>query len=208
MECSSTRSPRSIAALGAIDAPVLREQVVDIEDVARRVIRHMSEKPLTASRRKTSRTSSSRGILPLPTRHPSIASSFWALRPNREADLAHRDHGALDGCLRLSLASTIFCEAISSGHDVLLDRYAVSSFSTPPETLQEYGKIELRKVEVAERLELIRISLDDQRQGPPHHSLRKHRDCPENSMTSRAAARRSRALSNRISLFESGQASR
>jgi phosphotransferase system enzyme I (PtsI) len=49
------------------------------------------------------------------------------------------------------------CGRLSSGDDVLLDGYTGIFILNPtPETLQEYGKIELRKEEVEERLGLIR----------------------------------------------------
>ena len=49
------------------------------------------------------------------------------------------------------------CSGLSSGDDILLDGYTgVLILNPTEETLQEYGRIEQRKVQVAQRLGLIR----------------------------------------------------
>ena len=84
--------------LGAIDDPYLRERVVDIEDVARRVIRHMLGKaPRTRGVRR--QAAHHRRAESYPFRHgihqPRVRSGLCD-RTGKQ-DLAHRDHGALDG---------------------------------------------------------------------------------------------------------------
>jgi phosphoenolpyruvate-protein phosphotransferase (PTS system enzyme I) len=143
--------------LGAIDDPYLRERVVDIEDVARRVIRHMLGKaPHSVASEDKPHIIVARNLTPSDT--ASINREFvLGFATEQGSKTSHTAIMARSMDIPAIVGLHDLCEAISSGDDVLLDGYTGLFILNPtPETLQEYGKIELRKVEVAERLELIR----------------------------------------------------
>ena len=143
--------------LGAIDDPYLRERVVDIEDVARRVIRHLLGKaPRTIASEDKPHIIVARNLTP-PIQPPSTAHLSSALRPSKEQDFPRRHHGTLHehpGHRRSPRDLRADCPAAMTSSSMATR--APSSSIPALETLQEYGRIELRKEEVAERLGLIR----------------------------------------------------
>jgi len=165
--------------LSEIDDPYLRERVVDIEDVTRRVIRNLLGKaprnPATHDR-------------------PHIVVAH-ALTPSDTAQL-NRDlvlgfatetgsktsHTAIMA-RSLEIPAIVglheICHHLSNGDDVLLDGYSgVLILNPSPETLQEYGRIESLKEEVSERLELIRETAATTRDGR-HIILSANVDLPD-----------------------------
>lgn len=165
--------------LSEIDDPYLRERVVDIEDVARRIIRNLLGKaprnPATHDR-------------------PHIIIAH-VLTPSDTAQL-NRDlvmgfvtetgsktsHTAIMA-RSLEIPAIVglhgICHQLSNGDDVLLDGYTGVLIVNPsPETLQEYGRIEMQKEEVTERLELIRETASTTLDGR-HIVLSANVDLPE-----------------------------
>ena len=145
------------APLGSIDDPYLRERVVDIEDVARRVIRNLLGKaPHTIASEDKPHVIVARNLTPSDT--ASINRAFvLGFATEQGSKTSHTAIMARSMNIPAIVGLHDLCDNLSSGDDVLLDGYTgVLILNPTPETLQEYGKIELRKVEVAERLGLIR----------------------------------------------------
>lgn len=143
--------------LSQIDDPYLRERVVDIEDVTRRVIRHLMGKAL--------RNPAAHDRPHIIVAHNLTPSDTAQL--NRELVLgfateigSKTSHTAIMA-RSLEIPAIVglhgICQQLTSGDDVLLDGYSGTLILNPSaETLSEYGKIESAKEEVIERLELIR----------------------------------------------------
>ncbi len=143
--------------LAQIDDPYLRERVVDIEDVTRRVIRHLLG--------KASRNPAAHDRPHIIVAHNLTPSDTAQI--NRELVLgfatevgSKTSHTAIMA-RSLEIPAIVglhgICQQLMSGDDVLLDGYSGTLILNPsPETLAEYGRIESEKEEVVERLELIR----------------------------------------------------
>jgi len=143
--------------LAQIDDPYLRERVVDIEDVTRRVIRHLLG--------KASRNPAAHDRPHIIVAHNLTPSDTAQI--NRELVLgfatevgSKTSHTAIMA-RSLEIPAIVglhgICQQLTSGDDVLLDGYSGTLILNPsPETLAEYGRIESEKEEVVERLELIR----------------------------------------------------
>ena len=143
--------------LGAIDDPYLRERVVDIEDVARRVIRHLLGKaPRTIASEDKPHIIVARSLTPSDT--ASINRAFvLGFATEQGSKTSHAAIMARSMNIPAIVGLHEICTVLSTGDDVLLDGYTGAFILNPgAETLQEYGRIELRKEEVAERLGLIR----------------------------------------------------
>jgi phosphotransferase system enzyme I (PtsI) len=143
--------------LGAIDDPYLRERVVDIEDVARRVIRHLLGKaPRTIASEDKPHIIVARSLTPSDT--ASINRAFvLGFATEQGSKTSHAAIMARSMNIPAIVGLHEICAVLSTGDDVLLDGYTGVFILNPgAETLQEYGRIELRKEEVAERLGLIR----------------------------------------------------
>jgi phosphoenolpyruvate-protein phosphotransferase (PTS system enzyme I) len=143
--------------LGAIDDPYLRERVVDIEDVARRVIRHLLGKaPRPLASEDKPHVIVARNLTPSDT--ASINRAFvLGFATEQGSKTSHTAIMARSMNIPAIVGLHDICGRLSSGEDVLLDGYTgVFILNPTPETLQEYGKIELKKEEVQERLGLIR----------------------------------------------------
>ena len=143
--------------LAQIDDPYLRERVVDIEDVTRRVIRHLLGKaprnPATHDRQH------------IIVEHNLTPSDTAQL--NRElvmgfaTEIGSKTSHTAIMARSLEIPAIVglhgICHQLTSGDDILLDGYSGTLILNPsPETLAEYGRIESAKEEVVERLELIR----------------------------------------------------
>jgi len=164
--------------LESIDDPYLRERVVDIEDVASRVVRHLLGKaPLT----------------PATQSHPHIIVAH-NLSP---ADTAQLDRALVRGFVTeigsktshtaivarsLEIPAIVGMQGITQqiqvGDDILVDGYAGLLILNPSlDTLSEYGRIELQKEEVSERLRAIRETASTTRDGR-HITLSANIDLP------------------------------
>ena len=130
---------------------------MDIEDVARRVIRHLLGKaPRTIASEDKPHVIVARNLTPSDT--ASINRAFvLGFATEQGSKTSHTAIMARSMDIPAIVGIHDLCANLSSGDDVLLDGYTgVLILNPTPETLQEYGKIELKKVEVAERLGLIR----------------------------------------------------
>ena len=165
--------------LAQIDDPYLRERVVDIEDVTKRVIRHLLGKaprnPATHDRQH---------IIVAHNLTPSDTAQL-----NRELVLGFATETGSKTSHTAIMARSLeipaivglhgICQQLTSGNDILLDGYSgVLILNPSPETLAEYGRIESAKEEVVERLELIRETASTTLDGR-HVVLSANVDLPE-----------------------------
>ncbi len=143
--------------LQEIDDPYLRERVVDIEDVTRRVLRHLTgrdHRVLTSADRPHiiiahNLTPSDTAVM-----NRSMVLAFATEAGSKTSHTAIMAR-ALDIPAIVGLGN--ICKEISSGDDLLVDGYSGLLILNPSaETLERYGRIELQKEAVEERLELIR----------------------------------------------------
>jgi phosphotransferase system enzyme I (PtsI) len=147
---------RYCKSLGAIDDPYLRERVVDIEDVAQRVIRHLLGK--------------SHDLATLDRPHIRVAHDLTpsdTAQIDRELVLgfvteagSKTSHTAIMA-RSLSIPAIVglrdICSHLSSGDSVLLDGYRGILIVNPSaETLTAYEAFQAERDAVDERLELIR----------------------------------------------------
>ena len=165
--------------LAQIDDPYLRERVVDIEDVTKRVIRHLLGKAL-----RNPATHDRQHIIVAHNLTPSDTAQL-----NRELVLgfateigSKTSHTAIMA-RSLEIPAIVglhgICQQLTSGDDVLLDGYSGVLILNPTrETLAEYGRIESAKEEVVERLELIRETASTTLDGR-HIVLSANIDLPE-----------------------------
>ena len=165
--------------LAQIDDPYLRERVVDIEDVTRRVIRHLLG--------KAQRNPAAHDRQHIIVAHNLTPSDTAQL--NRELVLgfateigSKTSHTAIMA-RSLEIPAIVglhgICQQLTSGDDVLLDGYTGTLILNPSqETLAEYGRIESAKEEVVERLELIRETASTTLDGR-HIVLSANVDLPE-----------------------------
>ena len=165
--------------LAQIDDPYLRERVVDIEDVTRRVIRHLLG--------KTFRNLDAHDRQHIIVAHNLTPSDTAQLNRNLVMGFATEigsktSHTAIMA-RSLEIPAIVglhgICQQLTSGDDVLLDGYSGTLILNPSrETLVEYGRIESAKEEVVERLELIRETASTTLDGR-HIILSANIDLPE-----------------------------
>lgn len=148
---------RYCKTLGEIDDPYLRERVVDIEDVARRVIRHLLGKaPRDLVTEDKPHIIVSHNLTPSDT--ASINRSLvLGFATEQGSKTSHTAIMARSMDIPAIVGLHDICSELTSGDDILLDGYSGLLILNPSaETLQEYGTLELRKEQVEEKLELIR----------------------------------------------------
>lgn len=148
---------RYCKTLGEIDDPYLRERVVDIEDVARRVIRHLLGKaPHNLATEDKPHIIVSHNLTPSDT--ASINRTLvLGFATEQGSKTSHTAIMARSMDIPAIVGLHDICNELTSGDDILLDGYSGLLIINPsPETLQEYGTLEEKKEEVEERLELIR----------------------------------------------------
>ena len=152
--------------LAAIDDPYLQERVVDVEDVTRRVIRHLLGK-------------SREDLQKLDQPHILVAHN---LTPSDTA-LINRDlvlgfvteqgsrtsHSAIMA-RSLGIPAIValpgICSKLTTGDHVLLDGYSGKLIANPSEQARyEYGRLEKRKSEVQHQLDAIRDTRSETRDG-------------------------------------------
>lgn len=148
---------RYCKTLGEIDDPYLRERVVDIEDVARRVIRHLLGKaPRDLATGDRPHIIVSHNLTPSDTAtlNRDLVLGFATEQGSKTSHTAIMARS-------LEIPAIVglhdICNELTSGARVLIDGYSGILIVDPsPETLREYDSLEQRKEQVEERLELIR----------------------------------------------------
>ncbi len=153
-------------SLAAIDDPYLQERVVDIEDVTRRVIRHLLGKSrdemhkldhphiIVAGNLTPSETA-------LINRH--LVRGFITEQGSRTS---HSAIMARSLGIPAIVALPGICSRLTTGDHVLLDGYTGKLIANPSDrTRSEYGKIEEQKEQVEHMLEAIRETSSDTRDG-------------------------------------------
>lgn len=143
--------------LGDIDDPYLRERVVDIEDVSRRVIRNLLGKaPRSLASADKPHIIVSHNLTPSDT--ASINRSMvLGFATEQGSKTSHTAIMARSMDIPAIVGLHDICSKLTSGDEVLLDGYSGLLILNPnAETLKEYGALEEKKEEVEEKLELIR----------------------------------------------------
>lgn len=152
--------------LAAIDDPYLQERVIDVEDVTRRVIRHL----LGKSRRDLQKSDHphiivARNLTPSDTAliNRSLVRGFITEQGSRTSHSAIMAR-SLGIPAIVGLAG--ICSKVSTGDHVLLDGYSGKLIVNPREqTRYEYGRLEKRKSEVQHQLDSIRDTISDTTDG-------------------------------------------
>ena len=152
--------------LAAIDDPYLQERVVDIEDVTRRVIRHL----LGKSREELHKLDHphiivARNLTPSDTAliNRQLVRGFVTEQGSRTS---HSAIMARSLGIPAIVALPGICSKLTTGDHVLLDGYSGKLVANPSEhTRQEYGQIERHKGELAHLLDSIRETPSDTRDG-------------------------------------------
>ena len=152
--------------LAAIDDPYLQERVVDVEDVTRRVIRHL----LGKSREEFHRLDRphiivARNLTPSDTAliNRELVRGFVTEQGSRTS---HSAIMARSLGIPAIVALPGICSKLTTGDRVLLDGYSGKLIVNPSEsTRYQYGQIERQKVEVAHQLESIRETPSTTRDG-------------------------------------------
>jgi len=153
-------------SLSEIDDPYLKERVIDIEDVAKRVIRHLQGKDFR---------SSAIDDKPHVIIAHSLTPSDTALM-NRSMVLGFATEAGSKTSHTAIMARSLSIPAIfalpdittliSSGDDVLIDGYSGLLIVNPSaQTLDHYGRVEHEKEALEEKLELIRDTVSKTKDG-------------------------------------------
>ena len=167
------------ATLEAIDDPYLRERVVDIQDVTRRVIRNLLGKaPHNPAAHDHQHIVVAHNLTPSDTAqlNRDIVCGFVTEIGSKTSHTAIMARS-------LEIPAIVgmqgICQNIQLGDDILIDGYNGLLILNPSmETLIEYGRIEQQKEEVVERLQLIRETASTTRDGK-HIILSANVDLPD-----------------------------
>lgn len=165
--------------LSEIDDPYLRERVVDIEDVTRRVIRNLLGKgPREMGATDVPHIVVAHNLTPSDTAQldRKLVLGFATETGSRTSHTAIMARSleipAIVGLKEI-------CQKLTTGDEILLDGYKGIIIVNPSAgTLEEYGRLESEKEEVLERLELIRETQSTTRDGR-HIVLSANVDLPE-----------------------------
>lgn len=155
--CFHRVAERYCKSLSAIDDPYLRERVVDIRDVSRRVIRNLLGKET-----KAIGASDRTHILVAHDLTPSDTAML-----NRELVLGFATEAGSKTSHTAIMARALdipavvgiseLCRHVASGDDLLIDGYTGTVVLNPSvETLERYGRIEVEREEVEVRLGTLR----------------------------------------------------
>ncbi len=148
---------RYCKTLQAIDDPYLRERVVDIEDVRKRVLRHLlGKQPYRPNTLNEPHIIIAHNLSPADT---VLLNKEYVLGFATEvgSKTSHTAIMARSLDIPSIVGLTNICEEIRNDDIVLIDGYTgVLILNPTPETLDRYGKIKKQKEAVEERLELIR----------------------------------------------------
>jgi phosphotransferase system enzyme I (PtsI) len=164
--------------LESIDDPYLRERVVDIQDVARRVLRHLLGKaPLNPAAHSHPHIVVAHNLSPADTAQldPALVRGFVT-------EIGSKTSHTAIVARSLEIPAIVGMQGVTQniqvGDDVLVDGYAGLLILNPSrETLIEYGRLEQRKEEVVERLRAIRETASTTRDGR-HITLSANIDLP------------------------------
>jgi phosphotransferase system enzyme I (PtsI) len=143
--------------LEAIDDPYLKERVVDIQDVARRVIRNLLGKaPQNPAAHDQPHIVVAHNLTPSDT-----AQLNRELVKGFVTEIGSKTSHTAIMARSLEIPAIVgmqgICHQITLGDDILIDGYnGILILNPSPATLAEYGRIELQKEQVIERLQLIR----------------------------------------------------
>ena len=165
--------------LESIDDPYLRERVVDIEDVARRVVRHLLGKaPQNPAAHSHPHNIIAHNLSPADT-----AQLDRTLVRGFVTEIGSKTSHTAIVARSLEIPAIVGLQGITQliqvGDDVLIDGYAGLLILNPSrDTLIEYGRIEQKKEEVLERLRSIRETASTTRDGR-HIALSANIDLPE-----------------------------
>ena len=165
--------------LESIEDPYLRERVIDIQDVARRVIRNLLGKaPLNPAAHAQPHIVVAHNLSPSDT-----AQFDRSLVHGFVTEIGSKTSHTAILARSLEIPAIVGMQGITQqiriGDDILIDGYAGLLILNPShETLVEYGRIEQEKEEVAERLELIRETVSTTRDGR-HITLSANIDLPD-----------------------------
>ncbi len=165
--------------LESIDDPYLRERVVDIQDVARRVIRNLLGKaPLNPAAHEQPHVVVAHNLSPSDT-----AQFDRNLVHGFVTEIGSKTSHTAILARSLEIPAIVGMQGITQqiriGDDILIDGYAGLLILNPSrDTLFEYGRIEQEKEEVAERLEQIRETVSTTRDGR-HITLSANIDLPD-----------------------------
>ena len=165
--------------LEAIDDPYLRERVVDIEDVTRRVIRNLLGKdPLNPAAHDQAHVIVAHNLTPSDT-----AQLDRRLVMGFVTEIGSKTSHTAIMARSLEIPAIVgmqgICQELQLGDDILIDGYNGLLILNPTlETLAEYGRLEQAKEAVSERLQLIRETASTTRDGR-HIVLSANIDLPE-----------------------------
>jgi len=148
---------RYCKTLQAIDDPYLRERVVDIEDVRKRILRHLlGKQPCRPNPLKEPHIIIAHNLSPADT---VLLNKEYVLGFATEVGSKTSHTAIMARSLNIPsiVGLTNICEEIRNDDIVLIDGYTgVLILNPTPETRDRYGKIRKQKEAVEERLELIR----------------------------------------------------
>ena len=165
--------------LEAIDDPYLRERVVDIEDVARRVIRHLLGKaPQNPAAHDQSHIIFAHNLTPSDT-----AQLDRDLVRGFVTEIGSKTSHTAIMARSLEIPAIVgmqgICQQIQIGDDILIDGYNGLLILNPsPATLLDYERLSREKEQVVERLRLIRETASTTRDGR-HIVLSANIDLPD-----------------------------
>ena len=165
--------------LESIDDPYLRERVVDIEDVTRRVIRNLLGKaPLNPAAHDQPHIIVAHNLTPSDT-----AQLDRKLVMGFVTEVGSKTSHTAIMARSLEIPAIVgmqgICQEIQLGDDILIDGYNGLLILNPThETLAEYGRLEQAKEAVTERLHLIRETASTTSDGR-HIILSANIDLPE-----------------------------
>ena len=161
-------SHRYTKTLAAIDDPYLRERAVDLEDVSRRIIRHLlgkSGQRLTAHDRNHIIVADELTPSDTATLHRGNVAGFITEKGSKTSHTAIMARA-------LGIPAVVglegICGALENGWVVLIDGYSGKVFLNPsPSTLAGYQKLAAEKEHIEEGLESLRdqesVTLDGRR---------------------------------------------
>ncbi len=144
-------------SLSQIDDPYLRERVVDIEDVTRRIIRNLLGKaPRNPAAHDQPHIVVAHNLTPSDTAqlNRTLVMGFATEVGSKTSHTA-----IMARALEIPAVVGIhgLCQDLTSGDDILIDGYTGTIILNPsPETAAEYARIASQKSQIVERLGLIR----------------------------------------------------
>ncbi|MFV0415706.1 MAG: phosphoenolpyruvate--protein phosphotransferase [Chthoniobacterales bacterium] len=153
-------------SLNEIDDPYLRERIVDIEDVSRRIMRHLLGKDLrSATIDDRPHIVIAQNLTPSDT---AIMNRSLSLGFATEIGSKTSHTAIMARSLAIPAVTGLqdITDKITSGDDVLIDGYTGLLIINPSsETLAHYAQIEKKQEDIDEELELLRNTVSQTRDG-------------------------------------------